>query len=83
MPIFIIVGYVWRIKEGGGGKKAPSYLWAALKKPILNRVNPNGCKNLSVDEIDALSDTAKIFFHFIQALGNKLKLRNFVNIWTV
>ena len=30
-----------------------------------------------------LSDTAKIFFHFIQAFGNKVKLRNFVNIWKV
>ena len=34
-------------------------------------------------ELDSLSDTAANFFHFIQAFGNKLKLRNFVNIWTV
>ena len=45
--------------------------------------NLNACKNLSVDELDALSDTASNFFHFIQAFGNKLKLRNFVNIWMV
>ena len=43
----------------------------------------NACKNLSVDELDALSDTASNFFHFFQAFGNKLKLRNFVNIWMV
>ena len=39
---------------------------------------------MSKGELDALSDTAAIFFlHFIQAFGNKLKLRNFVNIWMV
>ena len=30
-----------------------------------------------------MSDTATNFFHFIQAFGNKLKLRDFVNIWMV
>ena len=47
------------------------------------RFNLNACKNLSVDEFDALSDTASNFFYFIQAFGSKLKLRNFVNIWMV
>ena len=47
------------------------------------RFNPNAYKNLSVDDLDALSDTASKFFHFIQAFGNKPKLRNFVNIWMV
>ena len=42
--------------------------------------NLNACKNLSADKLDALSDTASNFFHFIQAFGNKLKLRNCVNI---
>ena len=36
-----------------------------------------------MDELDALSDTATGFFRFILAFGNKLKLRNFVNIWMV
>ena len=45
--------------------------------------NLNACKNLSKDELDALSDTAANFFHFIQAFGNKFKLCNFVNIWMV
>ena len=45
--------------------------------------NLNACKNLSAEEIDALSDTAHNFFHFVQAFGNKLKLRNFVKIWMV
>ena len=45
--------------------------------------NLNGCKNLSVDELDALSNIASIIFSLMQALGNKLKLRNFVNIWVV
>ena len=42
-------------------------------------------KNLSVEELDALSDSdrASNFFHVIQAFGNKLKLHNFVNIWMV
>ena len=30
-----------------------------------------------------MSDTASNFFHFIRVFGNKLKLRNFVNIWVV
>ena len=47
------------------------------------RFNLNALKNLSKKELDALSDTATNFFHFIQAFGNKLKLRDFVNISTV
>ena len=47
------------------------------------RFNLNAFKNLSKKELDALSDTATNFFHFIQAFGNKLKLRDFVNISTV
>ena len=47
------------------------------------RFNLNPCKYLSMDDLDALSDTASNFFHFIQAFGNKLKLRNSVNIWIV
>ena len=44
------------------------------------RFNLNACKNLSKKELDALIDTASNFFHFIQFFGNKLKLRDFVNI---
>ena len=40
-------------------------------------------ENLSKKELDALSDTAAHFFHFIHAFGNKLKQRYFVNIWMV
>ena len=47
------------------------------------RFNLNACKNISVEEINALSDTASNFFPFIQAFGNKLTLRSFVNIWMV
>ena len=47
------------------------------------KFNLNACKNLSKKELDALSDTANNFFRFIQAFGNKLKLRDFVNIWMV
>ena len=47
------------------------------------RFNLNAYKNLSVEELDALSDTASNFFHFIQVFGNKLKLCNFLNIWMV
>ena len=44
----------------------------------------NACKYLSDDDkFDALSGTASNFLHFIQAFGNNLKLRNFVNIWIV
>ena len=45
--------------------------------------NLTACKNLTKKELDALSDTATSFFHFIQTLGNKLKLSDFVNIWMV
>ena len=45
--------------------------------------NLNTYKNLSAKELDALSDTASNFFHFVQAFGNMLKLCNFVNIWMV
>ena len=45
------------------------------------RFNLNACKNLSAEEINALSDTARTFFRFVQAFGNKLKLRSFVNKW--
>ena len=44
------------------------------------RVNCNACINLFKKELDTLSDTASNFFHFIQAFGNKLKLRDFVKI---
>ena len=41
----------------------------------------NACKNLSNREIDRLSDTARDFFYFVQSFGNKLKVRDFVNLW--
>ena len=53
------------------------------------RFNLKACKNLSTENLDALSDTASDFFHFAQAFGNKLKssasskLHNFVTIWMV
>ena len=47
------------------------------------RFNRKACIDLFKKELDALSDTASNFFHFIQAFGNKLKLRDFVNIWIV
>ena len=54
------------------------------KVTLVNiRFNLNACKNLSKKELDALSHLATIFFHFIQAFGKKLKLKDFVNIWMV
>ena len=47
------------------------------------RFNPNASKNLTIRALDALSDTASNFFHFVQAFGNKLNLSDFVNIWMV
>ena len=43
----------------------------------------NACKNLTKNEPDNLSDKARDFFYFIQSFGNKLKLRDFVNLWVV
>ena len=47
------------------------------------KFNLGACKQLSEDEILSLSDTARTFFYFVQAFGNKLKLRSFLNIWMV
>ena len=43
----------------------------------------NACKNLSKNELDKLSNTARDFFYFVQSFGDKLKLRGFVNFWVV
>ena len=43
----------------------------------------HACKNLSKNELDNLSDTAREFFHFVHSFGNKLKLCDFVNLWVV
>ena len=51
--------------------------------PFNIRFHLNACKTLSANELDALSDTASNFFHFIQAFGNKVKLHKFVNKWMV
>ena len=47
------------------------------------KFNLGACKQLSEDEILSLSDTARNFFYFVQAFGNKLKLRSFLKIWMV
>ena len=47
------------------------------------KFNLNACKHLSKKELDNLSDTARDFAYFIQSFGNKLKLRDFINIWMV
>ena len=43
----------------------------------------NACKNLTKNELDNLSDTARNFFYFVQSFENKLKICNFVNLWVV
>ena len=43
----------------------------------------NAWKNLSKSELANLSDTARDFLYFVQSFGNKLKLRDFVNLWVV
>ena len=45
--------------------------------------NLRACKELSKEEIDSFSDTARDLFYFVQTFGIKLKLRSFVNIWMV
>ena len=47
------------------------------------RFNLSAYKRLSKRELDGLSDTANDLFRLVLAFGNKLKLRNFVNIWMV
>ena len=47
------------------------------------RFNLSAYKKLSKRELDGLSDTANDLFRLVLAFGNKLKLRNFVNIWMV
>ena len=55
------------------------------KKITLCKIkfNLGACKELTKEEINSLSETARNFFYFIQAFGIKLKLRRFVNIWMV
>ena len=47
------------------------------------KFNLNACKQLSKKELDNLNDTVREFFYFVQPFGNKLKLRDFVNIWMI
>ena len=43
----------------------------------------NVCKNLSKNELDNLSDTARDLFYIVQSFGGKLKLRDFGSLWVV
>ena len=43
----------------------------------------NAYKNLSKNELDNWSDTARNFFYFVQSFWDKLKIRDFVNLWVV
>ena len=45
------------------------------------KLSMNACKRISKREIESLSDTARDFLCFIQLFGNKLKVRDFVNVW--
>ena len=47
------------------------------------KLNLNACRNLCKKELSNLSNTACDFLNFIQSFGNKLRLRDFVNIWMV
>ena len=47
------------------------------------KFNLNAFNNLTKKKLDSLSNTATNFFHFVLAFGNKLKLRDFKNIWMV
>ena len=47
------------------------------------KFNLSVCKELSKEEVDSLSNTARNFFYFVQAFGIKLKLRSFVSIWMI
>ena len=40
-------------------------------------------KQLSQEENESLSETARNFFYFINAFGIKLTLRSFINVWMV
>ena len=40
----------------------------------------NACKNLTKNELDDLSDTARELFHFVQSFGDKFKLCHSVNL---
>ena len=55
------------------------------KKITLCKIkfNMGAYKQLSQEEIESLSETARNSFYFINAFGIKLKLRSFVNGWRV
>ena len=63
MSSFIIAGYLWRIL--GRGPKTPPYPWAALKKPILNRVKAGKNANNETDfYYDAIFNFRKFYRDF-------------------
>ena len=43
----------------------------------------NACQNLSKNQLDNLSDTARDFFYFAQSFWDKLKFPDFVNLWVI
>ena len=47
------------------------------------KFNLGACKQLTEGEILSLSDIARNFSYFVQAFGNKLKLRSFLNVGMV
>ena len=55
-----------------------------IKITLVNiKFSLNACKYLSKNDLNNLRDAAKDFFYFVQSFGDKLKLRNFVNLWVV
>ena len=55
------------------------------KKITLCKIkfNMGAYKQLSQEENESLSETARNFFYFINAFGIKLTLRSFINVWMV
>ena len=55
-----------------------------IKITLVNiKFSLNACKYLSKNDLNNLRDAAKDFFYFVQSFGDKLKLRDFVNLWVV
>ena len=48
---------------------------------VNTKFSMDAYKNLNKNELDSLSDTARDFVHFVQSFRNKLKKRDFVNLW--
>ena len=58
-------------------------LFGIEKMARTDKFSMNVCQTLNKKEIDNWSETARDFFYFLESFGNKVKVRDLVNLWMV